>query len=172
MSRKISIALSFFLLSTTFGLNHDASAEEEIPEWGFYVYMAGDNTLYDELTDDLNEMKMVGSNEDLEIVALTDKIDDLHYYTLYVKYGIGRTTYDASQEIRNNHITREEGLALVKRFEGEFPDKYFNEIMEFIDMNPEQFHMLCDDFRPPHLWKKVGAEWRLRHNSNQTGVDD
>ena len=29
--------------------------------------------------------------------------------------------------------------------------------MEFIDMNPEQFHMLCDDFRPPHLWKKVGA---------------
>ena len=56
MSRKISIALSFFLLSTTFGLNHDASAEEEIPEWGFYVYMAGDNTLYDELTDDLNEM--------------------------------------------------------------------------------------------------------------------
>ena len=76
MSRKISIALSFFLLSTTFGLNYDVSAEEEIPEWGFYVYMAGDNTLYDELTDDLNEMKMVGSNEDLEIVALTDKIDD------------------------------------------------------------------------------------------------
>ena len=67
MSRKISIALSFFLLSTTFGLNYDVSAEEEIPEWGFYVYMAGDNTLYDELTDDLNEMKMVGSNEDLEI---------------------------------------------------------------------------------------------------------
>ena len=78
MSRKISIALSFFLLSTTFGLNHDASAEEEIPEWGFYVYMAGDNTLYDELTDDLNEMKMVGSNEDLEIVALTDKLSLIH----------------------------------------------------------------------------------------------
>ena len=82
MSRKISIALSFFLLSTTFGLNYDVSAEEEIPEWGFYVYMAGDNTLYDELTDDLNEMKMVGSNSELEIVALTDKIndDDSHAY--------------------------------------------------------------------------------------------
>ncbi len=82
MSRKISIALSFFLLSTTFGLNYDVSAEEEIPEWGFYVYMAGDNTLYDELTDDLNEMKMVGSSSELEIVALTDKIndDDSHAY--------------------------------------------------------------------------------------------
>ena len=38
--------------------------------------MAGDNTLYNELTDDLNEMKMVGSNEDLDIVALTDMIGD------------------------------------------------------------------------------------------------
>ena len=77
MSKKISVAVAFFLLSTVFGhTNYDASAEDEIPEWGFYVYMAGDNTLYNELTDDLNEMKMVGSNDDLDIVALTDKIED------------------------------------------------------------------------------------------------
>ena len=75
MSKKISIAVAVFLLSTFFGhTNYDVSAEDEIPEWGFYVYMAGDNTLYNELTDDLNEMKMVGSNDDLDIVALTDKI--------------------------------------------------------------------------------------------------
>ena len=74
MSKKISIATAFFLLSTIFGhSNYDVSAEDEIPEWGFYVYMAGDNTLYDELNDDLNEMKMVGSNNDLNIVALTDR---------------------------------------------------------------------------------------------------
>ena len=73
MVKKISIIISFFLLSTIFGhSNYTVSAEDEIPEWGFYVYMAGDNTLYDELTDDLNEMKMVGSNEDLNIIALTD----------------------------------------------------------------------------------------------------
>ena len=77
MSKKISIAIAFFLLSTVLGhYNYYASADEEIPEWGFYVYMAGDNTLYNELTDDLNEMKMVGSNDNLEIVALTDKISD------------------------------------------------------------------------------------------------
>ncbi|MDG1545155.1 MAG: clostripain-related cysteine peptidase, partial [Candidatus Poseidoniia archaeon] len=77
MSKKISIAIAFFLLSTIFGpTNYLVLAEDDIPEWGFYVYMAGDNTLYDELTDDLNEMKMVGSNDNLEIVALTDKIND------------------------------------------------------------------------------------------------
>ena len=104
--------------------------------------------------------------------SIDDKIDDLHYYTTLIKFGIGRTTYDASQEIRNKHITREEGQALVKRFEGEFPDRYFNDIMDFIDMDSEFFHSLCDDFRSPHLWKKEGSEWRLRHTVNFDGYND
>ena len=71
--------------------------------------------------------------------SIDDKIDDLHYYTTYIKYGLGRATYDASQEIRNKHITREEGQALVNRFDGEFPDRYFDEIMKFIGMSSEKF---------------------------------
>ena len=101
-----------------------------------------------------------------------DKIDDLHFYTLNIKYGIGRATYDASQEIRNKHINREEGQALVNRYDGEFPDRYFDEIMEYIDMKPERFHDLCDEFRSPHLWNKVDGKWKLRHNVNQSGISD
>ena len=44
--------------------------------------------------------------------SIDDKIDDLHYYTTYIKFGLGRASYDASQEIRNNHITRDEGKNL------------------------------------------------------------
>lgn len=95
--------------------------------------------------------------------SIDDKIDDFHYYTTYIKFGIGRATYDASQEIRNKHITREEGVALVRRFDGEFPDRYFKEVMEYIEMDPEQFLALCDKFRSPHLWKKENGEWQLRH---------
>lgn len=96
--------------------------------------------------------------------SIDDKIDDLHYYTTFIKFGIGRATYDASQEIRNNHITREEGVALVKKFDGEFPDRYFNEIMDYIEMKPERFHELCDEFRSPHLWMKdEKGDWKLRH---------
>ena len=99
--------------------------------------------------------------------SIDDKIDDLHYYTTYIKFGIGRATYDASQEIRNKHITREEGVALVNRFDGEFPDRYFNEIMEYIDMKPERFHELCDKFRSPHLWvKDADGTLKLRHSVN------
>ena len=95
--------------------------------------------------------------------SLDDRIDGFHYYTLYIKFGIGRTTYDVSQEIRNKHITREEGVALVQRFDGGFPEKYFNEIMEHIGMEPERFVELCDEFRSPHLWNKENGEWKLRY---------
>lgn len=104
--------------------------------------------------------------------SIDDKIDDLHYYTTFTKFGIGRATYDVSQEIRNKHLTRVEGQTLVKRFDGEFPDKYLNEIMEYLGIEPQHFIELVDKFRSPHLWAKVGQEWKLRHTVNNDGVDD
>ena len=105
--------------------------------------------------------------------SIDDKIDDLHYYTTFIKFGIGRATYDASQEIRNHHLTREEGIALVKKFDGEFPDRYFDEIMKYLEIDPEYFkHELTDKFRSPHLWKKVNGVWKLRHTIAGTGTDD
>jgi N-acetyl sugar amidotransferase len=95
--------------------------------------------------------------------SLDDRIDGFHYYTTYVKFGIGRATYDASQEIRNKHITREEAVALVQRFDGEFPEKYFHQVMDYVGIEPERFMQLCDAFRSPHLWHKNGDQWRLRH---------
>ena len=105
--------------------------------------------------------------------GIDDKIDDLHFYTTFIKFGIGRASYDASQEIRNKHLTREEGVALVKRFDGEFPDRYFEDVMNYIDLKPEHFHELCDKFRSPHLWgKDKDGIWKLRHNVSKTGLDD
>jgi hypothetical protein len=105
--------------------------------------------------------------------SIDDKIDDLHYYTTYIKFGLGRTSYDASQEIRNKHITREEALALARKFDGEFPDRYFNEVMDYIEMKPEKFHELCDQFRSPHLWgKDSSGTWKLRHVAWGGGLED
>jgi len=95
--------------------------------------------------------------------SLDDKIDGLHYYTTWIKFGLGRATYDASQEIRNRHLTREEGIALVKRFDGEFPQRYLQDVMDYLGLTPERFVELCDEFRSPHLWERDAGEWRLRH---------
>lgn len=95
--------------------------------------------------------------------SIDDKTDGFHYWTTYLKFGIGRATYDAAQEIRNNHITREEGVALVHRFDGEFPRKYFPEFLEYIAMEEAEFFEIADSFRSPHLWRKTAQGWELRH---------
>ena len=94
--------------------------------------------------------------------SLDDKIDMFHYYTTLIKFGIGRATYDAAQEIRNGKITREEGVQLVKRFDQEFPSKYFSEFLDYISITEQQFFETIDSFRSPHLWEKAGQHWHLR----------
>jgi len=112
--------------------------------------------------------------------SIDDKIDDFHYWTTYVKFGLGRASYDAAQEIRSGDITRDEGVALVKRFDGEWPERFAEEIFRYLSMPAKEFPVantqfeqpimtkasfleLADRFRSPHLWRKDGDAWALRH---------
>jgi N-acetyl sugar amidotransferase len=112
--------------------------------------------------------------------SIDDKIDDFFYYTTYIKYGIGRCTYDASQEIRNEEITREEAIALCKKFDGEFPIRFEQDIWDYLSLPEKQFPVasrcfehpmmdrdyfmhLADRFRSPHIWKYENGHWKLRY---------
>ena len=95
--------------------------------------------------------------------SIDDKIDPFHYYMTLIKFGMGRATDDAAQEIRTGKITREEGVALVRRYDTEFPDRFFKEFLEYIELSEEEFFQVVDSFRSPHLWKKENGEWKLRH---------
>lgn len=122
--------------------------------------------------------------------SIDDKIDDFHYYTTWIKFGIGRATYDASQEIRSGDITREEGVALVKRFDGEWPQRFADEIFRYLSIPKEQFPVastmfeqpimdrqyfdnITDSFRSPHLWSRQDGVWKLRKTvcDDATGSD-
>ncbi len=93
---------------------------------------------------------------------IDDKIVPMHFYMTHIKFGIGRASYDASQEIRNEKITREEGVYLVKKFDGEFPRKYFYDFLNYIDCDEDVFFKTVDKFRPSHLWKKSKRNWILK----------
>ncbi|MEB3203033.1 MAG: N-acetyl sugar amidotransferase, partial [Synechococcus sp.] len=110
--------------------------------------------------------------------SIDDKVDDLHYWTTFIKFGIGRATYDAAQEIRSGEITREEGVALVRRFDGEWPSRFENELMNYLSVPAERsdwekefdkprlqvtdLKEMADQFRSPHLWEKSNGQWKLR----------
>jgi len=95
--------------------------------------------------------------------SIDDKIDTFHYYLTFIKFGLGRASYDAAQEIRNEKITREEGVSLIKKYDNEFPKKYFTHFLEYIEMNEGDFSSTVDKFRSPHLWRKKNKEWKLLH---------
>ena len=94
--------------------------------------------------------------------GIDDKIENLHYYTTYIKFGIGRTTFDAGQEVRNENITREEAIGLVEKFDHEFPKKYFTDYLKYLNINEELFFKTIDNFRSPHLWEKNEKDWKLK----------
>ena len=100
--------------------------------------------------------------------GIDDKIDWFHYYTTMIKFGIGRATYDAVQEIRNKKITREEGVSLVKKYDTEFPEKYFQDFLEYVDIDEKKFWKIIDDHRSPHLWQynEKKKKWILKHQAN------
>src|SRR5215831_21302409 len=83
--------------------------------------------------------------------SIDDRIDDYHYYTTYVKFGIGRATYDAAQEIRSGDINRDEGVALVKRFDGEFPERFAEEIFRYLSIDPRKMPLAAAQFEQPIL---------------------
>jgi len=95
--------------------------------------------------------------------SLDDKIDGYHYYLGFIKFGIGRTTSDTAHEIRDGKITREEGVALIKRYDGEFPKKYFQEFLEYCEITENQYWEAIDSWRADHIWQKIGSEWQLKH---------
>ncbi len=111
--------------------------------------------------------------------SIDDRIDDFHYYTTYVKFGIGRATYDASQEVRSGDLDREEAVALIRRYDGEFPERFAEELFAYLSLPEKEFPVasrmfeepimdrayfdaLSDRFRSPHLWVNEGGKWRLR----------
>ena len=125
--------------------------------------------------------------------SIDDKIDDFHYHTTYIKFGYGRATEDAAQEIRSGDITRSEGFMLINKYDGEYPLRWAEEIFDYLtireneyskkifnyfeepNFNSKYYALLCDQYRSPHIWKwdENQKDWLLRTPlSDTSNVED
>jgi hypothetical protein len=96
--------------------------------------------------------KSEGTYTDYE--NLDTKYVALHDYFKWIKFGFGRATDHASIDIRNERLTREDGLKLVKQHEGKIPERYFKEFLEDFELTREEFYQICDKFTNRELFKK------------------
>jgi N-acetyl sugar amidotransferase len=95
--------------------------------------------------------------------SLDDKSDNLYYYLQYVKFGFGRTVRDACRMIQNRQMTRDEAVALAHRYDGEFPEEFLDDVLDYLSMDRDELERVIDLHRNTEIWAKDDDAWRLRY---------
>lgn len=97
-------------------------------------------------------------------VSLDDMADGIHWYQAYAKFGMGRASRDAQQDIRTNHITRKEAVRLVKKYDHEIPRRDLNFFLEYTGINESFFWDIIDKYKSiSNVWKKEKNKWVLKY---------
>lgn len=81
----------------------------------------------------------------------------IHDYFKFLKFGFGRASDIASLHIRRGRITRQDGMELVTKHDGQFPWTYLgkplNDILNPLDLTVDEFVKVCDRFTNKKLFK-------------------
>jgi N-acetyl sugar amidotransferase len=85
---------------------------------------------------------------------LDEKMHSLHDYLKFVKYGFARATDHACIDIRNNRLTREEALKLVKQYDGKYPHIGIQDFIDYSGMTKQEVDDIIDSFTNPVLFKQ------------------
>jgi N-acetyl sugar amidotransferase len=94
--------------------------------------------------------------------SLDDRADGFHWYLSYMKFGMGRASRDVQTDIRRHHLTREEGVGLVNRYDAEFPANHFDWFLEYLDIDKSIFWDICDSYRElSNVWDKRKGKWHM-----------
>jgi N-acetyl sugar amidotransferase len=75
----------------------------------------------------------------------------------YYKLGFGFTTDEACYYIREGKMTREEGIELVKKYDGKCGEKYLKDFCDYIDISVEEFWRVTDSYVNKDLFEKDAA---------------
>jgi len=79
--------------------------------------------------------------------SLDDAIDDLDFFLMMKKFGFGRATRMASRLIQYGHMTREEGMKYVDKYDGEFPETYLPVVLKYLRMTRGELEEIVEQHR-------------------------
>ena len=97
--------------------------------------------------------------------SLDDQIDGFHYYTSFIKYGLGRAQWMRHKRLGTKNHQRGR-CGLVKKYDGEFPSKYFEKYLStWIFL--KKFFGIVLTMRDPSFMDKKNNQWVLKIRSNE-----
>jgi len=85
---------------------------------------------------------------------LDEKLVGLHDYLKYVKYGFGRATDHVCIDIRNGRLTREQGIELVKKYDGKYPNYGVSEFIKYSGLLKREVDFIIDSYTNPLIFKQ------------------
>lgn len=81
-----------------------------------------------------------------------------HDLLKFIKFGYGRGSDHASKDIRTGYMTRDEGIAMVRKYDHVVSDDlYF--WLDYVDMSEDEFWETADTFRDARVWWIENGEW-------------
>jgi len=90
-----------------------------------------------------------------DYVGIDEEINRVHQYMKVLKFGYGRATDHACEEIRNGRMTRAEAIELVRKYDTqELSDHFVNDFCKFLGYTKEQFYEIIEKSRNKDIWKK------------------
>ena len=84
----------------------------------------------------------------------------LHTYLMYLKFGFGRATQDASIEVRRGAMDRQQAINLVRLYDGHYPIEYIDIYLDYYKMNRLEFDAVLDTYANKDLFYKVNGYWK------------
>jgi len=91
--------------------------------------------------------------------ALDANMNVINGMIKYVKFGYGSATDKASLDIRAGKLTRDEGIALVKEYDGLCADRFVKEYCEFLGVTEDFFWTEVEKYRGTMWSKDVNGKW-------------
>jgi len=87
-------------------------------------------------------------------VGIDEKINRIHQYLKLLKFGYGRGSDHACEDIRNKKISRSKAIQLVKKYDRkELSNYYINDFIKFIGISKKKFKSIMKKYTNKKIWK-------------------
>lgn len=83
----------------------------------------------------------------------------IHDYLKFVKFGYGRGTDHACKDIRAGIMSRNEGIAMVRKYDAVKPRRDLERWLGYVGMREDEFDAVCDGFRDMRVWRVENGAW-------------
>ena len=89
-----------------------------------------------------------------------DRMQDLHCFLQFCKFGFGRCTSDAAIEVRWGRMFREQAFDVIRRLDGIYPIEHHEVYLDYFEMSNRQFWETIEQHVNWDILRKTGHRER------------